>query len=72
MEKLLVATDEFNGRYVAMKSVDDNTIVRVGDDPEIALNDAEAKGFKDPVLLYIPERDLVHIYPLISGNHRAF
>ena len=39
MEKILVATDEFNGRYVAMKSVDDNTM---------------------------------HIYPLISRNHRAF
>jgi len=34
MEKILVNTDEFNGRYVAMKSFDDNTIVGVGDDPE--------------------------------------
>jgi hypothetical protein len=40
-----------------MKSVDDNTIVGVGEDPEKALEDAEAKGFKDPVLLYIPEKD---------------
>ena len=33
MERVLVTTDEFNGRYVAMKSVDDNTIVGVGEDP---------------------------------------
>jgi hypothetical protein len=62
MEKILVTTDEFNGRYVAMKSVEDNTIVGVGENPEKALKDAEAKGFKEPVLLFIPERELVHIY----------
>jgi len=62
MEKILVNTEEFNGRYVAMKSFDDNTIVGVGDDPAKALREAEEKGFKDPILLYIPEKDLVHIY----------
>jgi hypothetical protein len=52
MEKLLVSSEEYNGRYVAVKSFDDNTIVGVGDDPERALNDAERKGFKNPVLFY--------------------
>jgi len=66
MEKILVNTNEFNGRYVAMKSFHDNTIVGVGVDPEKALKDAEAKGFKNPVLLYIPEKDLVHIYPAVG------
>lgn len=66
MEKILVTTDEFNGRYVAMKSAEDNTIVGVGKDPEKALKDAEAKGFKNSVLLYIPEKDLVHIYPVVE------
>lgn len=72
MERILVATDEFNGRYVAMKSFDDNTVVGFGEDPEKALRDAEAKGFMEPVLLYIPERDLVHIYPVVIGNQRVF
>lgn len=62
MEKILVITNEHNGRYVAMRSFDDNTIVGVGDDPEKALRDAEVKGFKNPVILYIPEEDVVHIY----------
>lgn len=62
MEKVLVSTNEFNGQYVAMKDFDDNTIVGMGDSPEKALNDAEAKGFKDPVILYIPEEGIVHIY----------
>ncbi|MDI7260448.1 MAG: DUF5678 domain-containing protein [Thermodesulfobacteriota bacterium] len=62
MEKSLVSSEEYNGRYVAVKSFDDNTIVGVGDDPERALNDAERKGFKNPVLLSVPERDVVRIY----------
>ncbi len=75
MERILVTTDEFNGRYVAMKSVEDNTIVGVGDDPEKALREAEEKGFKNPVLLYIPEKDLVHIYPVVDKipcNNRVY
>jgi len=66
MEKVLVNTNEYNGLYVAMKSFDDNTIVGTGDDPQKALRDAEKKGFKDPVILYIPEEDVVHIYPFNS------
>ena len=62
MEKILVTSDEFNGCYVAMVNFDDNTIVGVGDDPEQAIKDAEEKGYKNPVLLYIPEKDVVHIY----------
>lgn len=68
MEKVLVTTDEYNGRYVALKSFDDNTIVGVGDNPEEALKDAARKGFKNPILLYIPEKDIVHIYPIIELN----
>ena len=70
MERILVTTDEFNGQYVAMKSFDDNTIVGVGEDPEKALKDAETKGFKNPVLLYIPEKDLVHIYPFLGTIYK--
>lgn len=63
MEKVLVNTDEYNGLYVAMKSFDDNTIIGVGKNPQKALKDAEKKGFKDPVILYVPEEDVIHIYP---------
>ena len=66
MEKILLTTNEFNGRYVAMKSVDDNTVVGVGDNPAEALKEAEAKGFRNPVLLYVPEKDLIQIYILVE------
>jgi len=63
MEKVLVNTNEYNGRYVAMKGFDDNTIIGVGKNPQKALKDAEQKGFKDPVILYVPEENVIHIYP---------
>jgi microcystin degradation protein MlrC len=62
MEKFLVNTNEYNGRYVALKSFEDNSIVGVGDDPESALKDALAKGVDDPVLVYVTEADTVYIY----------
>ncbi len=62
MEKILVNSDKYYGQYVAMKSLDDNTIVGAGDTPDKALNEARKKGVQDPFLLYVPDKDVVHIY----------
>ena len=62
MENFLVNTNEYNGRYVALKSLDDHSVVGVGDDPESALQEARAKGIEDPVLVYIPATDTAQIY----------
>lgn len=62
MEKVLVNTNQSDGRYVALKSFEDTTVMGAGDEPEAAMKEARAKGCKYPVLLYIPEKELVHIY----------
>ena len=62
MERILVNSDKYDGQYVAMISVEDNTIVGYGDTPEEALNKAKEKGIQNPFLLYVPDKDLVHIY----------
>ena len=62
MENLFVNSDEYSGRYVALKSFEDHSIVGVGDDPESALLAARAKGIEEPVLIYVTEMDTVHIY----------
>lgn len=62
MNKILVNSDEYNGQYVAIKSVDDNTIIGFGNTPEEALNKAKEKGVTEPFLIYIADKDLVHIY----------
>jgi len=62
MENFLVRTNEYDGRYVALRSFEDHTIVGVGDDPEAALEDARANGVDEPVLVYVEEKDSVQIY----------
>lgn len=62
MKNVLVNSDKYNGRYVALISIENNTIVGSGDSPEAALNEARKQGVQNPFLLYVPEKDLVHIY----------
>lgn len=62
MENPLVKTNEYDGRYVALKSFEDHTVVGVGDDPETALQDTRANGVDEPVLLYVEEKGSVQIY----------
>lgn len=65
MEKVLLSTNKYNGCYVAMISLEDNTIVGTGKDPEEALKQAEEKGCQDPYLLYVPDKESVHIYNVL-------
>ena len=62
MEQVLINSEKYNWRYVAMKSFEDHTIIGSGEDPESALKEAAAKGYESPVLLYVPEKEVVHIY----------
>jgi hypothetical protein len=62
MEKVLVNSDKYNGQYVAMKSIDDNTIVGSGETPSKALEEARKKGIQNPFLLYVPDKDVINIY----------
>ena len=62
MEKILVNSDKYNGQYVAMVSVEDNTVVGFGITPEEALNEARKENVQSPILLYVPEKEAVYIY----------
>ncbi len=62
MEKVLVNSNKYDGQYVAMVSAGDNTIVGAGETPQQALNKAQENGIKNPFLLFMPDKDLVHIY----------
>lgn len=62
MEKVLVNSDKYNGKYVALKNAEDNTIVGSGKTPQEAISIAKSKGVQNPFLLFVPCDDLVHIY----------
>lgn len=62
MEKILVNSTKYDGKYIAIISTDDPTLVGSGSTPLDALNEARKKGINNPFLLYVPDKDLVYIY----------
>lgn len=62
MEKVLINSDKYHGQYVAIISIEDATVVGSGDTPEKALREAREKGVQNPYILFIPKKNLVHIY----------
>lgn len=61
MQKILVKSNKYDAKYVALKSAEDNTIVGSGKPPKEALNKAKEKGISNPFILYVPDKDLVLI-----------
>jgi hypothetical protein len=59
---MLLIDRELAGRYVALKSEADRTVVASSSSPEDALAQAKRAGCETPVLIYVPEKDSVHIY----------
>lgn len=62
MKKILINTNKFNGQYVAIENIDNNKIVGNGNSPEEAIKTANKKGIKNPFIIYIPDKETVHIY----------
>lgn len=54
--------EQYGGQYVAVKSFSEREVISHGKEPAGVLKEASDKGFHDPVLLFIPENGMVHIY----------
>ncbi len=59
---LIEHPEKYSGKYVAKKSFQDLAVISAGSDPQEVMKEAQQKGVKDPVVFYIPEKDLLHIY----------
>ncbi len=51
-----------SGKYVALRSFRDNTVISYGSDPSAVYNKAKKKGIRNPVLIYVPKKGITHIY----------
>lgn len=54
--------EEYSGKYVATRSFGDKSPVCSGKDPQAVLREAKQMGLEDPVIFYVLEKDMVHIY----------
>jgi len=58
----LVKDKKLEGKYIALPSLDDSTIVGVGESPATAYEQARSKGYDNPVITFVPTKDMVQIY----------
>ena len=59
---ILVKDEKYKGKYVALKSFKDNTVVASAKSPDLALKKARQAGVQNPVLVFVPRKTVVHIY----------
>lgn len=62
MIQTLLNGTQYNGKYVAMKSFSDHTVVGDGATPQEAHDKAVKNGCVDPVMTFIPTKGMVQIY----------
>jgi hypothetical protein len=54
--------NKYGGKYVATKSFGDKKVISSGKDIKKVYDNAKKKGIEDPVVFYIPKKDVVQIY----------
>ncbi len=59
---ILVSGEKYRGRYVALNSFNSQKVVASGIEPACVYKSAEEKGLKSPVIVYMPEKNVTHIY----------
>ena len=62
MTKTLIKSNNYNGRYVAMRDFGNHTIIADGSTPQEAYEKALKKGYESPVVTFVPLKGMVQIY----------
>jgi len=64
MEKknVLLQTNEYIDKYVALKSFKDATVIAHGANPKRVMEEASSNGHPDAVLVFVPDSKVSHIY----------
>ena len=59
---LIKDSEKYEGKYVATKSFHHNDVIVSGNDPSDVIKQARQVGIKNPVVFFVPESNMVHIY----------
>ncbi|MBA7645369.1 hypothetical protein ES703_53124 [subsurface metagenome] len=57
MEKVLLQEKKYKGKYVALRSASDKTVIAEGDDPSTVRKRASKKGVEEPLIFFVSEPD---------------
>lgn len=58
----LVSNKKYKGKYVALKSFQENTVVASGKEPVRVIERANKKGVANPVIVFVPLNHMTHVY----------
>jgi hypothetical protein len=61
-EQVLMSEEGYEGKYVALRSLVDRTVVASGDNPAVVMEQAHRKGCSEPVIFYVPEHSISLVY----------
>lgn len=60
--QVLAEEEKYEGKYVALRSFTDNTVVASGEKPDEVMNKALKIGTVEPVIVFIPVHGVACIY----------
>jgi len=61
-KQVLITEEGYEGKYVAMRSMSDRTIIASGSNPDAVMKQANKKGVTDPVIFFVPNHDITLVY----------
>ena len=60
--QVLITAQGYEGKYVALRSMSDRTVIASGDDPESVMRRAREQGVTNPVIFFVPSHDITLVY----------
>ena len=66
MSNVLIKGNKYQGQYVALKDFDNPVVIAHGIDPQKVHKQAVKKGYKEPVIMHVPDKNMAQIYLLLN------
>ncbi len=60
--RVMVNNRKYMGKYVVIQSFNHRAVIASGKDPIEVMDRAERKGFKNPLVIFVPPKGVVNIY----------
>ncbi|HNZ27411.1 MAG TPA: hypothetical protein PLG34_08165 [Spirochaetota bacterium] len=61
MERILVFEDKYIGKYVTLKNEESDKVITFDESAIKAYDDAINMGIESPILMYVPDGEVVYI-----------
>ena len=62
MEQVLIKEGKYCGKYIAIKDLKQPVVIASGKDPKEVYEEAIKNNCSDPVIVFVPLKDMVQIY----------